>query len=117
MELTPAYVEAELRRIHEGHGDGDLLAERLREWFGAETLAGGPDPKVEETTVVWALAVDGAAAREVTMRVLADDGSFKLPLSRLGAGDLFAGAVALQPGTAFRWSYEIVDGERRTHLP
>src|SRR5687768_15874512 len=78
-ELTSTYVEAELRRIHEEGGDGDRLAERLREWFGEETLAGGPDPKVEETTVVWALAVDGAAARDVTVRVLADDGSFKLP--------------------------------------
>ena len=112
MELTPSAVEAALCRPDHA----DELAAQLREWFGAEALRSGPDPKIEETTAVWALEVPSASA-DVTVRVLADDGSFKLPLQRLGVSDLFAAAASLQSGTAFRWSYEVVDGERRTHLP
>ena len=103
MELTPALVEAALRR----QVNADQLAGQLREWFGADALRSGPDPKIEETTVVWAVEVPGASG-DVAVRVLADDASFKLPLTRLGDTELFAGAATLQPGTAFRWNYEIV---------
>ena len=65
---------------------------------------------------MWALEVPDAPS-DATVRVLADDGSFKLRLERLGSSDLFAGAISLQSGTAFRWSYEVIQGERRTHLP
>ena len=112
MELTPSFVEAAVRRPET---TGPLVSQ-LREWFGAEALLTGPDPKIEETTAVWALEVPDAPP-DATVRVLADDGSFKLPLHRLGSSDLFAGATSLQSGTAFRWSYEVIQGERRTHLP
>ena len=103
MELTPSYVEAALRRAEHP----DHLASQLRDWFGADALKTGPDPKIEETTAVWALEVPDATP-DTTVRVLADDGSFKLSLSRLGGSNLFAAAASLQPGTAFRWNYEVV---------
>jgi enterochelin esterase family protein len=63
--------------------------------------------------------VFGAARSDVRVRVLADDGSFSLPLVRLGSSDVFTGARALVSGTAFRWNYEVGsgDGGRRTLLP
>jgi enterochelin esterase family protein len=120
--LTPAGLEAELARLGDAGAaagmDADRLAERVRQWFGAEALAAGPDPRVEEVTVAWAIEVAGAAQREARARVLADDGSFALPLARLGGSDVFAGAATLQSGTAFRWNYELSEGGgRRTLLP
>ena len=112
MELTLSHVEAALRRLEHP----DQLAAQLRDWFTPDALLTGPDPKIEETTAVWALEVPDASP-DTTVRVLADDASFKLPLQRLGASHLFAAAISHQSGTAFRWTYEIVQGERRTHLP
>ena len=120
-QLTPGQLETALRRMGTDAGgtDADRLAEGLREWFGAEALASGPDPKVDELTVAWALEVTDAHRSDVRVRVLADDGSFALSLIRLGASDVFAGATTLQSGTAFRWNYEVAAGpnERRTFLP
>jgi enterochelin esterase family protein len=73
--------------------------------------------KVEEVTAAWAVEVAGAVNAGV--RVLADDGSFALPLVRLGSSDVFAGARTLVSGTAFRWNLQVStgDGGRRTLLP
>ena len=113
-QLTPAGLETALARLGDGAMPVDDLAERVREWFGAEQLTSGPDPKVNELTVAWALETPGDG-----VRVLADDNSFSLPLRRLGRSRVFAGVATLLSGTAFRWNYEITDGpnERRTLLP
>ncbi|HXI18116.1 MAG TPA: alpha/beta hydrolase-fold protein [Chloroflexota bacterium] len=123
-DLTPERLEGELARLG-GGADADALAGRIRKWFGEEVLTTGPDPRVEEVTAAWAIEVEGAARRSARVRVLTDDGSFALPLVRLGATDVFAGAATLQSGTAFRWNYELSEGEegnggsggRRTLLP
>ncbi len=120
-QLTPGHLETALRRLATDPAgtDANRLAVRVREWFGAEALASGPDPKVDELTAAWALEVTDARRSDVRVRVLADDGSFALPLTRLGDSDVFVGATTLQSGTAFRWNYEVAAGpnERRTFLP
>jgi enterochelin esterase family protein len=119
--LTPAALETELARLGPGGSaalpEAERLAARVRDWFGAEALSAGPDPQIEELTVAWAIRADPGG--DTRVRVLADDGSFALPLARLGSTDVFAGAATLPSGTAFRWSYEVTPGPagRRTLLP
>src|SRR5262249_57576982 len=95
--LTPAALETALARLASGGSleEGDRLAARVRDWFGAGDLGAGPDPRVEELTAAWAIEAPGAGTR---VRVLADDGSFVLPLMRLGGSEVFAGAATLQSG-------------------
>ena len=123
--LTPAALETGLARLGPGESatqpEAERLAARVRDWFGAEALRAGPDPQIEELTVAWAIRADPGG--DTRVRVLADDGSFALPLTRLGSTDVFAGAATLPSGTAFRWSYEVTQGVtqgatgRRTLLP
>jgi hypothetical protein len=123
--LTPAALETELARLGPdgpaGQPEAERLAARVRDWFGADDLSAGPDPRVEELTAAW--AIRAGLAEDTRVRVLADDGSFALPLTRLGSTDVFAGAATLPSGTAFRWSYEVTQGVtqgaagRRTLLP
>lgn len=114
--LTPTGLERALARGDSGASAGDDLAEHVRGWFGSAELRTGPDPKVDELTVAWALEAPGDATR---VRVLADDNSFALPLQRLGTSTVFAGVAALSSGTAFRWNYEVSEGPngRRALLP
>jgi len=81
--------------------------------FPADGLGSGPEPLVEELTVLWAMESPDADA----VRVASDDGRFALPLARLDAAGLFAGGATLPSGAAFRWSYEVTRGGRRTLLP
>jgi hypothetical protein len=105
---------------HRSNGPDDPaaadLAARVVALFGAGALDEGPAPRVEELTAAWAVRAPGEAVR---VRVLADDNSFSLPLTRLGTTGIFAGATTLQSGTAFRWNYEVTPGAdgRRTLLP
>ncbi len=114
--LTPARLEAALTQLGDDSLRADKLAEQVREWFGAQPLASGPEPKVDELTVAWAIEAPGD---DVAVRVLADDNTFALPLRRLGRSNVFAGATTLLSGAAFRWNYEISAGanERRAYLP
>jgi enterochelin esterase-like enzyme len=115
--LTPAALEAALAGLapDDPAAAADLAA-RVVALFGAGVLDGGPAPRVEELTAAWAVRAPG---EDVRVRVLADDNSFSLPLTRLGTTGLFAGATTLQSGTAFRWNYEVTAGPggRRTLLP
>lgn len=118
--LTPPELETALADLadHAPNGDApnaraEALAARVRALFGPEHLHAGPDAVVQDLAVAWALESEGAEG----VRVVADDGSFALPLVRLGGTDLFAGAATLPTGTAFRWSYETTHGGRRTLLP
>ena len=114
--LTAAGLERALAQLGDTTAEADALAEQVRAWFGAEQLRAGPDPKVDELAVAWALVAPGD---DVRVRVLADDNSFALPLRRLASSDIFVGATTLLSGTAFRWNYEVGEGAagRRTLLP
>jgi glycerol-3-phosphate dehydrogenase len=116
--LTPGALEVALADAGEDvHGPaGDRLAAQVRAWFGDRDLRAGGDPQIDELAVAWALDVPDAGEGD-TVRVLADDNSFVLPLTRLGASSLFAGVANLPSGTAFRWNFEVSRGGRRTLLP
>ena len=63
-------------------------------------------PKIEGLETAWAIEAPGAKTAAVVM------GEGKtLPLVRVGDTPIFAAAISLAPGEAFRWSY-VTDGDR-----
>jgi enterochelin esterase family protein len=111
-------LTAVLRRLRaletdSASADGAALAADLRSRLPAEELRTGSEPLIDELTAIWALESPDADA----VRVAADDGRFALALRRLDEAGLFAGGALLPTGAAFRWSYEVTRGGRRTLLP
>jgi len=104
--LTPRALDAAVASKPSGEA-ADLLADRVRRYFGKDNLLKGPMPKVDETTVAWALEAPGLSAPP---RVVSEDGRFSLPLARIGATDVYAATVHLEDGDALRWRY--VAGDR-----
>src|SRR5687767_9490267 len=70
--------------------DAERLAGEIRGYFGPANLTNGSSPKIEGTTVAWALEAPGAAA---TPKVVSEDGKYSLALARVGSTDVYA-AVA-----------------------
>lgn len=105
--LTPKALETTLAARPSG-ADADRLAQQIRAWFGRDALARGPNPKVDELTVAWALETPGTTAAP---QVVSSDGIVKIPLTRLDGTDIYAAAVTLPEGAAMAWSY-VVDGRR-----
>lgn len=106
--LTPESLRAALA----SSADTTDLVARLRAWFGADALRSGPAPKIEALTVAWALEAPGAQPS-----VVADDGSFTLPLARVGDSDVHAAVATLPSGTAMRWHYELGGADGGALLP
>jgi enterochelin esterase family protein len=104
--LTPRSLGTQLAAQPSG-ADADALADRVRSWFGKESVLGGGAPKVDGLEVAWAIDAPRAEAAEV----VSVDGNFRLPLTRLGKTSLFAATVPLPEGTGMRWAYQ-VDGKR-----
>lgn len=112
--LTPKSLQALLTGKMK-RGDGDKLAERVRAWFGTD-LAKGDKPKVEDTTVAWAIELpDGGDAAIVSIEDLhpasvetktAQVGSAlsAVKLTRLGKSDIYAGAATFREGETFQWT-------------
>lgn len=117
--LTPAELEVALADLTDAENgaapdaQGEALATRVRTLFDPQHLPAGPDAVIQELVVAWALESAGAES----VRVVADDGTFSLPLRRLGQTDVFAGVATLPSGTACRWTYETTHSGRRTLLP
>ena len=87
------------------------LAEDIRAWFGKDragkfNVLVGANPKVEELTTAWAVEAPDAKSAAVTLA-----SGKSLPLTRIGETPVFAGVFPFDPGSAFRWSYE-VDGKK-----
>jgi enterochelin esterase-like enzyme len=92
--------------------DADQLAARVRTYFGgADALARGAAPKIDELTVAWALEVPQAAESPRPPRVVSDVGGFNLTLTRVGSSGIYSAVTTLSHGTAFTWHYEV--GDRR----
>jgi enterochelin esterase-like enzyme len=106
--LTPMTLTAALKENPRGK-EAEELAERIRGWFGRENLLKGPNPKVSELDVAWAIEAPGAKAEP---QVVSAAGDYRLPLRRVGNTDVYAAAVTLPEGAAMRWAYE-ADGETR----
>jgi enterochelin esterase-like enzyme len=87
----------------------ESLAKYIRGWFGQGNLAKGANPKIDGLETAWAIEAP-AGSKAKASRVVSEDGSFALPLTRIGETALFAGAVALPEGAGMRWAYEI-DGK------
>lgn len=86
------------------------LADWLKAEFGADSLAKGMSPLIDELTVAWAITAPGASQPP---RVVSEQGlSYNQPLVRLANSDVYALAATFPEGTAMRWSYD-VDGEKR----
>ena len=114
--MSEEWALARIERALVRDGDDGSIEHAIRAAFAGQDLRAGPDPLVDELTVVWALEVPG---EDVAVRVLADDGVFSLPLRRVGNAGLHAGAATLLSGAAFRWNFEVSSSpnERRTLLP
>jgi enterochelin esterase family protein len=110
--LTPQPLGAALAATPEGP-EADKLAERVRTWFGGgELLAkGAAAPKIDETTVAWAIEVPQLPAGAPPPRVVSDAVHFAMPLAKVGSGSLYTGVATLSHGTAFSWHFEA--GDRR----
>jgi hypothetical protein len=111
--LTPELLHQQLE-APAGHGsnaDAAELATRIRVWFGENELRAGPEPKIEQLTAAWTLEAASAHPSVTT-----DDGTFRLPLTRVGTTDVSAGVTTLPWGTAMRRRYEVEDAAQRTSL-
>jgi enterochelin esterase family protein len=108
--LTPGAMAAALAAGPQG-ADAERLAARIRTTFGGEALTRGAAPRIDELAVAWAVEVPAAAANARPPRVVADGGGFSLPLTRVGATNVYAAVATLSHGTAFTWHYEA--GDRR----
>lgn len=90
--------------------EAEKLAGQLRPWFGKtpqgqDNFAAGRGARADELYVVW--AVESATAP----RIKSQDGTFTLPMKKLGATNVYAAAALLPSGTAIPWMFE-ADGKR-----
>jgi enterochelin esterase-like enzyme len=93
--------------------DATRLADRIREAFGGRNaLLRGLPPKIDETTVAWAIelaeALPPEAARPAVVR---DVGNTRYPMTRLDGTNVYALVRTHSNGTAYTWHYEA--GDRR----
>ncbi len=100
--LTPRTLSRALSSKPTG-ADADRLATQIRSAWGA-SLAKYPQPRVDEVDVAWAVELPEHPG---PVRVISDDGSFTLPLERIGTSGVWAAATTLPDGRAFRWQYEV----------
>ena len=87
--------------------DGDALAARVRQWFGADYLKTGPYPKMDDLRLVAAIETTAPPPAGVTPAFVSDDGKYRLPLRRLGTSNVYAASTELPEGTYLRFHYEI----------
>src|SRR4051812_35765094 len=105
--LTPGRLSRRLAAQPRGD-EATKLADEVRAWFGKENLLRGPAPKVSGLETAWAIEAPGESPAP---RVVSLDGSFSLPLVRIGQTDVYAASIPLEEGAGIRWAYE-VSGKR-----
>jgi enterochelin esterase-like enzyme len=109
-DLSPSKLAKRLAAKPSGD-EAKALADDVTRWFGKANLPKGPGPKIEGLEVSWAIEAPGAPSAP---EVVSEDGSFNLPLSRIGDTDLYAGSIPLPEGAAMRWAFK-VDGKLLDH--
>ncbi len=107
--LTPRKVY-DLMQSKMADADAEKLAGQLRSWFGKDNqgrdnLAEGRGARSEDLYVIW--AVESTAVP----RIKSQDGTFTLPMKKLGATNVYAAAAYLPSGTAIPWQFD-ADGKR-----
>ena len=85
--------------------DAEKLAGQLRIWFGKDNqgrdnLAEGRGARSDDLYVIW--AVDST----VVPRIKSQDGTFTLPMKKLGTTNVYAAAASLPSGMAISWVFE-----------
>ena len=111
VALTPKSLQAALEAKPSG-AEADRLAARIREYFGgADALAQGGTAKIDDLLVAFAIEAPATDASVPPPRVSSDAVLFTMPLTRVGATNVYAGVAQLANGTAFTWHYEA--GDRR----
>jgi enterochelin esterase family protein len=109
--LTATTLAKRLAEKPEGAAAAQL-ADEITRWFGGkDNLVKGPAPKVEQTTVTWAIDAPGASEPP---KVVSEDGTYTLALARIGDSDVYAAVVTLPDGAAMRWDFS-VDGKKLPH--
>ncbi|MBV9863715.1 MAG: hypothetical protein JO316_00040 [Abitibacteriaceae bacterium] len=101
--LTPEGLRAALAARPTGE-QATQLADKVRNWFGRDNLAKGPRPKVAGLDTAWAIE---AAGDNIAPAVVAADGAFRLPLTRIGTTDVYAGSALLPEGAGMKWAYDV----------
>jgi enterochelin esterase family protein len=91
--------------------EADRLAARIREAFGSEALMRGPQPLIDETTVVWTIERP-AGSTGGNPRVLRPLGSLSFPMRQVGTTQVYALARTFANGEAFSWIYDLGGGSR-----
>jgi enterochelin esterase family protein len=93
--------------------DAVRLADKIREAFGGRNaLMRGLPPKIDETTVAWAMELAEPLPDGVPRpAVVRDVGNMRYPMVRLGGTNVYALVRTLSNGTALTWHYEA--GDRR----
>jgi enterochelin esterase family protein len=109
--VTPPRDPVALSDALKHERDKDGLADAIRQWFGPDELKRGPRPKISDLTVAWAIEAPGVE-RGKEPRVVSQDGSFTLPLKRVGKTDVYAAVATLPERAGFLWTYE-VNGTQR----
>ncbi|HWC78034.1 MAG TPA: enterochelin esterase, partial [Blastocatellia bacterium] len=103
QQLTPAMLRKALNGRLKGP-EADLLAEKIRRWFGKEALPRGATTKVDGLDVAWAIEVDPATT---VVQVVSEDGKLRVPLKRVGTTNVYAATTTLTDGAAVKWVYEV----------
>ena len=106
--LTPKSLQAALDAKPSG-AEAEQLAARIRTYFGgAEALAQGGAAKIDDLLVAFAIEAPAPAEPNAPgPRVSSDAVLFMMPLTRVGATNVYAGVAQLAHGTAFTWHYEV----------
>src|SRR5215471_19889374 len=109
-QLTPKSLQAALQAMPRG-AEAEKLATQVREYFGKDIsdLSKGAAPKIDELIVAWAIEIPDATNVKAAPRVSSTDAKLLLPLSRIGATNVYAGVAEFSWGAAFKWQYEIGD--------
>ena len=103
--LTPKRLSERLA-VKPSGPDADALAKAIRSWFGKDNLLRGPGPKFDGLEAAWAIELTDPDSRAAP-DVVSEDGTFRLPLVRVGDTPVYAATLALPEGTGMRWDFEV----------
>lgn len=86
--------------------EAERLADQIRQAFGGrDALMRGPQPLIDETTVIW--AIERAVEGQANPSVVRPTGNASYPLRQIGSTGVYAVARSFSSGEAFAWMYSV----------